>query len=156
MKRRHTEFIRRAHAQSVSENTRHREHTLLDLPDEITYWLWVETQGDTMSTPLRMYPARSPTICKKNHRKIHRHTLADLSASLRDDVRSEGRKTRRHYDQSFLHVFKEATHCLCAKTPENMISTPFCICGDHAQSDDKNTRHNRHMFCMYETISRTI
>ena len=107
---------------------RHREHTLLDLPDEITYWLWVETRGDTMSTQLRMYPVRSPTIYGKNHRKIHRHTLADLSASFqRDDVRSGGRKRRRHYDQSFLHVFEEATHCLYAKTPGDTISTLFCI-----------------------------
>ena len=128
MRRRHTEFIRRDHAQSESENTRHREHILLDLPDEITYWLWVETQGDTVSTPLRMYPARSPTICRKNHREIHRRTLADLSASFQqDDVRSEGRKPRRHYNQSFLYVFEEATHCLCAKTPGDTISTPFCI-----------------------------
>ena len=77
---------------------------------------------------MRMYPVRSPTICGKNHRKIHRYTLADLSASFqRDDVRSEGRKTRRYYDQSFLHVFEEATHCLCAKTPGDTISTTFCI-----------------------------
>ena len=69
MKRRHSQFIRRNHARSESENTRHREHSLLDLPDEITYWLWVETQGDTMSTLLRMYPLRSPPICGKNHRK---------------------------------------------------------------------------------------
>ena len=128
IRRRYTEFIRRNHAQSESENTRHREHTLLDLHDEITYWLWVETQGDAMNTPLRMYPVRSPTICGKNHRKIHRHTLANLSPYFqRDDVRSKGRKTRRHYDQSFLHVFEEATHFLCTKTPGDTISTPFCI-----------------------------
>ena len=128
MRRRYTEFIRRNHAHSESENTRHREHTLPDLPDEITYWLWVETQGDTMSTPLRMYLVRSPTIYGENHRKIHRHTLADLSASFqRDDVRSEGRKTRRHCDQSFLYVFEEATHCLCAKTSGDTIRIPFCI-----------------------------
>ena len=120
--------IRRNHAQSESKNTRHREHTLLDLPDEITYWLWVETQGNTMSTSSRTHPVRSPTICGKDHRKIHWHTLAGLSASFqRDDVRSEGRKTRRHYDQSFMDAFEEATHCLCAKTPGDTISTLFWI-----------------------------
>ena len=129
MRRRHTEFIRRNHAQSESENTRHREHTLFDLPDEITYWLLVEIQGDTdtMSTPLPMYPVRSPTICGKNHRKIHRQSLADPSASFkRDDVRSEGEKTRRQYDKSFLRVFEEVTHRLCAKIPGDTISTLFC------------------------------